>query len=148
VPFASTPVPRQAGLTNGLVGPSPPVRPMQPVSWSGSTNAAPASPAVRLEDEGSPARPAKRARRQISASAGTAHTNDSTMAMQDRRSVAGPHRKRVSDNPAQRPSTFDKFVHGVWESLYSGIRMDPAEIIEQWQAIESNGNMPYRTSSA
>ena len=27
-------------------------------------------------------------------------------------------RKRVSDNPALAPSTFDKFVGGVWESIY------------------------------
>ena len=33
----------------------------------------------------------------------------------------------------------ERFVNGIWESLYSGIRMDPAEVIGQWQAIESNG---------
>jgi hypothetical protein len=27
----------------------------------------------------------------------------------------------------------------VWDSIFSEIRMDPAEVIEQWQAIESSG---------
>lgn len=48
-------------------------------------------------------------------------------------------KKRLPDNPALQPSTFDKFVGGVWESIYSGVKLDPTEVIEQWQAIEGNG---------
>jgi len=51
-----------------------------------------------------------------------------------------PQRKKnVGDNPVFQPSSLQKFVKGVWESIFSSIRMDPTEVIEQWQAIESNG---------
>ncbi|KAK0321896.1 hypothetical protein LTR91_012640 [Friedmanniomyces endolithicus] len=36
-------------------------------------------------------------------------------------------------------STLEKFLAGIWQSIYSGIKLDPTEIIEQWQAIESSG---------
>ena len=55
--------------------------------------------------------------------------------------------KRPSDNPALQPSTFSKFLTGVWESIYSGLRMDPTEIIEQWQAIESSGQPKLLTDT-
>lgn len=48
-------------------------------------------------------------------------------------------KKKLPDNPNLQPSTLDKFIGGVWESLFSGVKMDPAEVIEQWQAIESSG---------
>lgn len=48
-------------------------------------------------------------------------------------------KKRLSDNPALQPSTLEKFISGVWESIYSGVKLDPTEVIEQWQAIEGNG---------
>ena len=51
----------------------------------------------------------------------------------------GQRQRRVPDNPALQPSTFDKFVNGIWESIFSGVHMDPAEVIQQWQAIESSG---------
>ncbi|KAK3055656.1 hypothetical protein LTR09_003577 [Extremus antarcticus] len=53
--------------------------------------------------------------------------------------VEPARRKRVQSHLAGRPSSFDKFVSGIWDSLYSGVRIDPAETIEQWQAIESSG---------
>lgn len=59
----------------------------------------------------------------------------------------GPRKKRISDNPALQPSTFDKFVGGVWESIYSGLRMDPTEVIEQWQAIEGTAQPKLLTDS-
>lgn len=59
----------------------------------------------------------------------------------------GQRKKRVSDNPALQPSTFDKFISGVWESIYSGLRMDPTEVIEQWQAIESSGQPKLLTDT-
>ncbi|KXS94450.1 hypothetical protein AC579_2987 [Pseudocercospora musae] len=48
-------------------------------------------------------------------------------------------KKRLPDNPNLQPSSLDKFIGGVWESIFSGVRLDPAEVIEQWQAIESSG---------
>ena len=48
-------------------------------------------------------------------------------------------KKRTTDNPALQPSTLSKFISGVWDSIFSGVRMDPAEVIQQWQAIESSG---------
>jgi hypothetical protein len=33
----------------------------------------------------------------------------------------------------------DKFINGIWENIYSGSALDPAEVIGQWQAIESSG---------
>ncbi|KAK0914318.1 hypothetical protein LTR91_013581 [Friedmanniomyces endolithicus] len=36
-------------------------------------------------------------------------------------------------------STVEKFIDGIWQSIYSGIKLDPTEVIEQWQAIESSG---------
>ncbi|KAM0719883.1 hypothetical protein Q7P37_004018 [Cladosporium fusiforme] len=56
-------------------------------------------------------------------------------------------RKNVGDNPVFQPSSLQKFVKGVWESIYSSIRMDPTEVIEQWQMIESNGQPKFLTSS-
>jgi hypothetical protein len=49
-------------------------------------------------------------------------------------------RKTIPENPVLAPNSLDKFVSGVWESIYSGIRMDPTEVIEQWQAI--SGGQP------
>jgi hypothetical protein len=58
-----------------------------------------------------------------------------------------PQRKKnVGDNPVFQPSSLQKFVKGVWESIFSSIRMDPTEVIEQWQAIESNGQPKLLTS--
>jgi hypothetical protein len=48
-------------------------------------------------------------------------------------------KKRLPDNPKLLPSSLDKFIGGVWESIFSGVRLDPVEVIEQWQAIESSG---------
>ncbi|GAB7358012.1 hypothetical protein MBLNU230_g0177t1 [Neophaeotheca triangularis] len=48
-------------------------------------------------------------------------------------------KKRSSDNPALQPSTLEKFINGVWQNLYSGEKMDPAQVIEQWQAIQGTG---------
>ncbi|KAI6876381.1 SET domain-containing protein [Hortaea werneckii] len=48
-------------------------------------------------------------------------------------------KKRPPDNPSMQPSTADKFIGGVWDSIYSGIKLDPVDVVEQWQAIESNG---------
>ncbi|KAK1063814.1 hypothetical protein LTR12_014152 [Friedmanniomyces endolithicus] len=44
----------------------------------------------------------------------------------------------LHDQITQR-STVEKFIDGIWQSIYSGIKLDPTEVIEQWQAIESSG---------
>ncbi|WPG98481.1 SET domain-containing protein [Acrodontium crateriforme] len=48
-------------------------------------------------------------------------------------------KKRASENPVLQPSTLEKFISGIWESIYSGVKLDPSEVIGQWQAIESSG---------
>ncbi|CZT24528.1 related to SET domain protein [Ramularia collo-cygni] len=48
-------------------------------------------------------------------------------------------KKRLPDTPSLQPSTFSKFINGIWESIFSGNRLDPGEVIEQWQAIELGG---------
>ncbi|KAK5107478.1 hypothetical protein LTR62_001096 [Meristemomyces frigidus] len=55
------------------------------------------------------------------------------------RDVSLPRKKRMPDNPALQPSTLDKYIGGVWDSIFSGIKLDPTEVIAQWQAIESSG---------
>ena len=59
----------------------------------------------------------------------------------------GQRKKRISDNRSLQPSSFDKFLTGIWESIYSGFRMDPTEVIEQWQAIESSGQPKLLTDT-
>ncbi|KAK5750770.1 hypothetical protein LTS12_019136 [Elasticomyces elasticus] len=46
---------------------------------------------------------------------------------------------RVPDNPALQPSSLEKYIGGVWDSIYGGIKLNPSEVIEQWQAIELGG---------
>lgn len=48
-------------------------------------------------------------------------------------------KKRNPETPSFQPSTISKFINGIWESIFSGNRLDPVEVIEQWQAIESGG---------
>lgn len=48
-------------------------------------------------------------------------------------------RKKAYDNPAHQPSTLPKYISGVWESLYSGPKIDITEVVEQWQALECDG---------
>lgn len=59
-----------------------------------------------------------------------------------------PQRKKNGpENPVFQPSSLQKFINGVWESIFSNVKMDPTEVIEQWQAIESSGQ-PRLLSSA
>lgn len=93
-------------------------------------------------------RPSKRRRTTIQRSTAvpalqTAESSSSSIdAMQQRGSnmfVTPVRKKRTSDNPVHQPSTLEKYIGGVWESLYSGSKIDITEVVEQWQAIESNG---------
>ena len=45
-------------------------------------------------------------------------------------------KKRLPENPHLQPSSLDKLVNGIWDSIYAGTPMDPTEVIQQWQAIE------------
>ena len=49
--------------------------------------------------------------------------------------VKSPKRKRLPDSLALQPSTLEKFLSGIWDSLYSGMRLDPSEVIAQWNVI-------------
>ena len=66
-------------------------------------------------------------------------SNAVTRRLESDNRVFPQRKKRLPDNPKLQPSTLDKFIGGVWESIYSSVRMDPTEVIEQWQAIESSG---------
>lgn len=61
-----------------------------------------------------------------------------TVARRDVRENVQQQKKRISDNPALQPSSLEKLINGIWDSLFSGVRMDPTEIIAQWQTIESS----------
>jgi hypothetical protein len=84
--------------------------------------------------------PSKRARLRDTENRADGAASSNVMASQRCRA---PHRLAHTNgslsNRALQPSTFEKFIQGVWDSIFSGIRMDPAEVIEQWQAIESSG---------
>lgn len=59
-----------------------------------------------------------------------------------------PQRKKNGpENPVFQPSSLHKFINGVWESIFSSVKMDPTEVIEQWQALEPSGQ-PMLLSSA
>lgn len=53
--------------------------------------------------------------------------------------IAAKRKKRTSENPVHQPSTLEKYISGVWESLYSGPKIDISEVVGQWQAIEADG---------
>ncbi|KAH9832401.1 SET domain-containing protein [Teratosphaeria destructans] len=89
-------------------------------------------------------RPSKRRRATGGLTVGARHAQEDPTGAPSRRfesdsRVFPQRKKRLSENPLLQPSTLDKFINGIWESIYSGVRMDPAEVIEQWQAIESSG---------
>ncbi|KAF2721168.1 SET domain-containing protein, partial [Polychaeton citri CBS 116435] len=56
-------------------------------------------------------------------------------------------KKRATDNHVMQPSTLAKYINGVWESLFSGIKLDPAEVIDQWQSVQSNGQPQLLTDA-
>lgn len=51
-------------------------------------------------------------------------------------------KKRVPENPHLQPSSLDKLINGIWESIYAGTPMDATEVIQQWQAIEPGQARP------
>lgn len=120
--------------------------PSSPISWSWTTSG------VRASAENSQLRPTKRRK---DGAVLLTHSAETTLGASDGQSqhtalVAkddGQRKKKVSDNPALAPSTFDKFISGVWESIFSGLRLNPTEVIEQWQAIESSGQPKLLTDA-
>ncbi|KAK3684645.1 hypothetical protein LTR37_020077 [Vermiconidia calcicola] len=101
------------------------------------------SPVSADAPPGNDGRPAKRVRKDV----GQRRLGSDTDSASLRGEESSIRRKRISDNPALQPSTFDKFVGGIWDSLYSGVRMDITEVIEQWQAIESSGQPKLLTDA-
>lgn len=53
-------------------------------------------------------------------------------------SPAIPRPKGTSDNPVRQPSTPEKYISGVWQSLYAGQRTDITEVVEECQAVKSD----------
>ncbi|TKA24420.1 hypothetical protein B0A50_06740 [Salinomyces thailandicus] len=74
-----------------------------------------------------------------STSQSTATSDVISSQVESQATCVSQRQKRVSDNPSVQPSTLDKLVSGVWASIYGGIKLDPVEVIGQWQAIESSG---------
>ena len=65
--------------------------------------------------------------------------HDQPSASLDEGDVVSLRKSRLSENPVHQPSTLNKFISGVWDSLYASIKLDPTEVIEQWQALEASG---------
>lgn len=55
------------------------------------------------------------------------------------------HEKRALYN--QAPSSLQKLISGVWDSIFAGTKMDPVEIMNQWQAIETSGQPKLLTNN-
>lgn len=52
-----------------------------------------------------------------------------------------PQRQRqASDDPQFQAPSLEKLINGIWESIYSGVRLDPSEAIEQWQTVDDPGH--------
>lgn len=138
---SSAPFPSGHGVRNGTVGIAPQQEAMRmssPLSASKSSNGNQAvAPAV--------IRPNKRRKTLAQRPAAipdmiTESSNGSMdLVQQHENQVVSPRKKRTSDNPAHQPSTLEKYISGVWESLYAGPKVDITEVMEQWQAIESDG---------
>lgn len=70
---------------------------------------------------------------------GADHSTDVMKQQTGENLAPAQRRKKAFDNPVHKPSTLQKYITGVWESLYSGPKIDITEVVEQWQAIESDG---------
>ena len=146
-PSGATPQDNSRGFSQGLVGSLPLLDGVPSSSSPQSRRAVP----LLLSLDDSDSRPVKRRKDggPLERSGGSV-TTSSNVSARAQNGDAGPLQqrpKRISDNPALQPSTFDKFVSGVWDSIFSGVRMDPTEVIEQWQAIESNGQPKLLTNT-
>lgn len=93
------------------------------------------------------ARPSKRRKTAVNGAskdpfmltAGPTSSMDLTQNQENGPVTSTQRKKRASDNPVHQPSSVQKYINGVWESLYSGPKIDMTEVVEQWQAIESDG---------
>lgn len=74
----------------------------------------------------------------LSTSAGT-QLNSASRRLESDVRVFPQRKKRLPETPSMQPSTFSKFINGIWDSIFSGNRLDPMEVVEQWQAIELGG---------
>lgn len=115
--------------------------------WSSDTYVTPTSPQSDPVGGLQARRPAKRSRHQYAQDTPVAPLTSTAVSLRHDGHGGTVRRKQSSNNPALQPSTFQKFVNGIWDSLYSGIRMDPAEVIGQWQAIESSGQPKLLTDA-
>jgi hypothetical protein len=112
--------------------------------WSLRPRSRPESPRQTAQDADD--RPVKRRKAtgglRIHANALTSSGNqahNSVRRLESDSRVFPQRKKALPENPVFQPSSLHKFVNGVWESIFSNIKMDPVEVIEQWQALESSG---------
>lgn len=129
----------------------PPLEPVEPLSSPDtetrnfrprSTLLSPASTPRESDDYPSKARKATgglRVRVAANAEPASGPVANTARRLESDGRVFPQRKKNVGENPVFQPSSLQKFVKGVWESIYSSIKMDPTDVIEQWQAIESNG---------
>ncbi|KAK4638537.1 SET domain-containing protein [Fulvia fulva] len=120
---------RQSYTPTGCSAPGSPDRPSRP------RLPAPSTP----DDDPRPAKRRAVGGLRIGRNSPPLGSNAMTRSLESDARVFPQRKKRLSENPALQPSSLDKFIGGIWESIFSGVRMDPAEVIEQWQAIEANG---------
>lgn len=107
-----------------------------------STLVSPASTPQDFDDYPSKARKATgglRVRVAANAEPASGSTTNTARRLESDVRVFPQRKKNVGDNPVFQPSSLQKFVKGVWESIYSSIKMDPTDVIEQWQALETSG---------
>ena len=151
-PLSPVPIPQGNGFADGLTGSLSSIHHDSTVIES---NFRPRPTADSSTPDDSNSRPVKRHRTfagSRAANSASRGENDSDSIAVFRRLDSGSRnvpqlKKKTSDNPALQPSTAQKFVAGIWESIFSGTKMDPAQIIEQWQTIESSGQPKLLTES-
>lgn len=140
-PLSSAGTPREGNVfTDGLAGSLPLVGEEAAQSSWDQTTASTRSALIQPQDLVNYPRPTKRRKEAGTIDVSSPASQSSGNAVQLSGSEGKACRKkRMSENPALQPSTLDKFISGVWDSIYSSVRMDPDQVIEQWQAIETSG---------
>lgn len=124
-PFS--PLSSEHGFTGGLAGSLPAVDNNENASaWNSRTRS---SPVTRVHTPDSQISRATKRRKAIEDPRASAVLNqvesngnsDTVVVRQHNDSPAVSQRKkRTPENPALQPSTLEKFINGVWESIYSG----------------------------
>lgn len=139
-PFSSVGTPQDTGsvINDGPAGSFPPAEAGKARSWSSRSTSRHTITSPGDVADGDDSRPSKR-RKDLSS------PRMAIAKFQVNGTVA--RKKRMPENPALQPSSLDKYIGSVWDSIFSGLRMDPTEVIAQWQAIEASGQPKLLTDT-